>query len=54
MLSAQGDAVQQPAVHWRRHGVHEVATVHKTEIHKQAGGIRFEALRLVLGLLHKT
>ena len=27
MLSAQGDAVQQTAVHWRRYGVHEVATV---------------------------
>ena len=57
MLSAQGDAVQQTAVHWRRYGVHEVATVHKKTRQKYTNKedrCNLEAVRLILGLLHKS
>ena len=57
MLSAQGEPVQQqPAVPWRRHGVHEVVTVHKTrqKYTNKEEGCNLEALRLILGLLDKS
>ena len=57
MLSAQGDAVQRTAVHWRRYGVHEVATVHEKTRQKYTNKEKrcnLEALRLILGLHHNS